>query len=394
MKKRLLVVGCTGSVGRSLLSVCSAFPERFEVLVLAAKSSVKTMESLALSFRPEQVILSDEGAATRLRGRLEGSVAVLGGLRAMEEAACHPDIDHVVIASSGTDALPVLMTALRCGKEVSLANKESIVVGAPWVLPLVQGAHQLRPLDSEHNALWQCLLGRRTEDVGKVYLTASGGPFRTWTEEELSRVTPSMALRHPVWDMGAKLTVDSATLMNKGIEIMEAMSLFSLPLEKVEAVLSPDPFVHGLVQFADGTCLMAASEADMQIPCATALFHPERPPRPMVQPRELRGTTISFDAPDERRFPCLRLAREAAAAGGAAPPLLVGADEVAVNAFLAGAIAFTRIPKVVDAVLTSFAGSAPKSLDESLAVLDEGRRSAARICGTIASGTHQGDRWQ
>ncbi len=393
MKKRLLVVGCTGSVGQSALSVCASHPERFEVAVLGANVSVDAMERLGRLFTRSELILADSHAAAELARRMEGQAPVGSGIKAIEEAAAHPDIDHVVIASSGTAAIPVLMAALRNGKEVSLANKESIVVGGPWVLPLIQHKDQLRPLDSEHNAIWQCMTGRDWKDVEKIYLTASGGPFRNFTEEELDRVTPAMATAHPVWDMGKKISVDSATLMNKGIEILEAMRLFSLPSERVQAVISPDPFVHGIVRFRDGTHLLAASSADMRIPCASALFHPSLPPTPAAPPREIAGTTMSFGKPDERRFPCLRIARQAAEEGGAAPALLVGADEVAVEAFLAGAIGFNQIPKVVESVLERYSGESPGTLEDALEIFREGRRSAAQICSTIGKDTFQGDRW-
>lgn len=386
MKKiRLFVIGCTGSVGKSVLSVCRTFPDLFEVSALAARSSAKEILDLAEEFRPDRIILTDPLGAAEAKRKARPGLAVLSGEGALEEIAASPDIDHVVAASSGTGAIGALMAALQKGKDVSLANKESVVVAGPWVLPLVRRKDQLRPLDSEHNALWQCLEGREISQVSRVILTASGGPFRTFTASQLEEVTPQMAVNHPVWSMGAKISVDSATLMNKGIEILEAMALFSLPPEKVEAVLCPDSFVHGIVEFTDGTFLMSASSPDMRFPCASALFYPRRSPFPPAPSSPLPGRTISFHEPDEKLFPCLRLAREAAKAGGPFPALLIGADEVAVECFLTGKIAFTAIPQVVESVFESWSGPAPASLDEALAVLDQGRKSALEISKRIGN---------
>jgi 1-deoxy-D-xylulose-5-phosphate reductoisomerase len=379
-RTRLFVIGCTGSVGSSVLSVCRTFPDFFEVRALAARSSAAETAKLAEEFQADRVVLTDPEAAADLRRISAGRVKVLEGADALEETAASRDIDHVVVASSGTGAIGALMAALRSGKEVSLANKESIVVAGQWVLPLVGREGQLRPLDSEHNAVWQCLADRDRSSVSRVILTASGGPFRTFSPEELEAVTPALAVRHPVWSMGAKISVDSATLMNKGIEILEAMALFSLPAERVDAVICPDSFVHGIVEFRDGSFLLSASSPDMRLPCASALFYPERSPFPPVPVPLLQERTISLLQPDEQRFPSLRIAKEAARKGGAFPALLVGADEVAVDRFLAGDIAFTGIPSVVESVLEQWNGAAPASLADALEILDEGRRLAAGFC--------------
>ena len=377
MKKiRLFVLGCTGSVGSSVLSVCRAFPDRFEISVLAARGSVAAAAKLAREFSVPTVILTDPKAAEQLRCLSKGSFAVLAGDEALEEAAVRDDVDHLVAASSGTAAIPALMAALRAGKDVSLANKESIVVAGPWVLPLVQRPGQLRPLDSEHNALWQCLQGRNIRDVSTLWLTASGGPFRKFSASELKEVTPAMAAAHPVWPMGAKISVDSATLMNKGIEILEAMALFSFPAEAVRAVISPEAFIHGIVQFRDGTFLLAGSAADMRLPCASALFYPERCPVELVPAPELQTLSFAFEQPDEGRFPCLSLAREAALKGGPYPSLLVGADEAAVDRFLSGKNSFNDIPRIIAGVLEGYTGGNPSCLDDALSIMEEGRRLA------------------
>lgn len=390
-KTRLFVLGCTGSVGSSVLSVCRAFPERFQISVLAARSSGAAIAKLAVEFSVPTVVITDPQAADKVRNESHGSFAVLSGNKALEEAALRNDVDHLVVASSGTAAIPALMAALRTGKDVSLANKESIVVAGPWVLPLVQSTDQLRPLDSEHNALWQCLQGRDPSDVAALWLTASGGPFRNFSSEELEGVTPAMAAAHPVWPMGAKISVDSATLMNKGIEIMEAMALFSFPSEAVRAVISPEAFIHGIVQFRDGTFLLAGSAADMRLPCASALFHPERCPVELLPAPELSHLSFSFEEPDESRFPCLSLAREVARRGGAYPALLVGADEIAVDRFLSKKNSFPDIPRIIAGVLEEYSGGHPASLGDALSIMEEGRRLAQQHGTRLAarSGTRR-----
>ncbi|MDR1049409.1 MAG: 1-deoxy-D-xylulose-5-phosphate reductoisomerase, partial [Synergistaceae bacterium] len=303
---------------------------------------------------------------------------VLSGPGGLLELARDPETDHVVFASSGTAAIEALRAALESGKEVSLANKESIVVGGAWVMPSVRDRGQLRPLDSEHNAVWQCLQGEAGRPR-KVYLTASGGPFRGWPLEKLKDVTPEMALNHPVWNMGPKITVDSATLMNKGIELIEAAVLFGLRPDQVDALVSPGSFVHGMAEFEDGCVKMLAGQPDMRIPAASCLFWPDRlPPAPLPRP-ELSGRNFSFEPADERRFPALRLAKEALRRGGAYPALLVGADEAAVSRFLRGDIPFTAIPEAIEETMAAYGGPAPRSLDEALRVLDWGRERCLEI---------------
>jgi 1-deoxy-D-xylulose-5-phosphate reductoisomerase len=329
--------------------------------------SLKNLEKMDL--RPPE---APSSASPRIYSGAEGLARIAGD----------PTIDHIVFASSGTAAIEALQIALERGKEVSLANKESIVVAGAWVMPLVRGNDQLRPLDSEHNAIWQCLHGEARKPR-KIYLTASGGPFRDRSLEELKSVTPEMALKHPVWNMGAKITLDSATRMNKGIELIEAMILFGLESDQVEALVSPGSFVHGLAEFEDGCVKMLAGEPDMRLPAASCLFWPDR-----LQPSgaarfrpDLFGRSVSFDSADEKRFPALRVAKEAMRKGGAYPALLVGADEVAVDRFLKKEISFTAIPHAVADTIAAYSGPPPASLGDALDVLDWGRTRCALICG-------------
>ena len=364
------VIGATGSVGSSVMAVCASWPEKIRVCALAANRRSPKLEALAEKF----------GVSARKVYAYEES-----GEAGLEELVSLPEIEHVLFVSSGTGAIKALCSALRAGKTVSLANKESIVVGGPWVMPLVKSPEQLRPVDSEHNAIWQCLHGERREFVRRIYLTASGGPFREFTSGELGRVTPSMALKHPVWDMGAKITIDSATLMNKGIELIEAMYLFGLETGQVDALISPGSFVHGLVEFEDGSVKMLAAEPDMKLPAGSCLFWPERYfPAPEFRRPEFGVHDVRFYEPDVVRFPALRIAREVMRKKGAYPALLVGADEAAVNLFLEGRIGFTGIAGLVEEVLSTCEVSTPKSLDDAIGYIELAGVRARELAGKFA----------
>ena len=362
------VIGATGSVGSSVMAVCEAWPDKISVKAIAANKRSEKLTELARKFNVSKIYPYEETGGDGL-----------------EAIALAPEIEHVVFASSGTAAIKALCSALKAGKTVSLANKESIVVAGKWVMPLVKFPDQLRPLDSEHNAIWQCLHGEDKSFVRKIYLTASGGPFRNFSQEELDKVTPEMALHHPVWNMGAKITIDSATLMNKGIELIEAMYLFGLDEAKVDALISPGSFVHGLVEFEDGSVKILAAEPDMKLPAASCIFWPERffPSETFKRPDFVRN--VSFDVPDASRFPAMRIAREVMRLKGGYPAVLVGADEVAVSLFLEGRIGFTEIAELVEEVLESRDWAEPLSLDEGIALVDEGRREALRLAGKFSA---------
>jgi 1-deoxy-D-xylulose-5-phosphate reductoisomerase len=381
LPRGIAVIGATGSVGTSVLDICRKYPDRFPVVTLAGFGNVSKMAKLALEFSPSLVAMADPEAARRLESLLPASIRVLAGPSALEEAALFPKAGHVVFASSGTAAIPALMATLHEGKTVSLANKESLVIAGPWVMPLVAEKSQLRPLDSEHNAVWQCLAGEETQSVREIVLTASGGPFRTIGFQELEKATPKMALNHPVWAMGSKITIDSATLMNKGLEILEAMQLFSLPADRVRALVHPQSLVHGMALFSDGTMKWLLSNPDMRIPAAVSLAFPERLDLKGLNLEfpSLESLSLSFEPPDLQRFPCLSLAVQAARSGGAAPAILVGADEIAVMAFLEEKIPFPGIPRLIEEVLSSFAGSAPNSAEDAIAIMEWSRRKALEI---------------
>jgi len=379
----IAVIGATGSVGTAVLDVCRAHPDRFPVVALAASRNVSRMAALAAEFKPPFLAMSDPGAARELALHVPATTKVLSGLESLEELVLLPETGHAVFASSGTSAIPALISSLKCGKTVSLANKESLVIAGPWVMPLVQGREQLRPLDSEHNAVWQCLEGERKGSVREIVLTASGGPFRKLDLPSLEKVTPAMALCHPIWNMGSKITIDSATLMNKGLEILEAMHLFGLPADRIRALVHPQSLVHGMVRFCDGSMKWLLSSPNMRIPAAVCLGYPERVELEGIPTdlAPLESLGFSFEEPDLRRFPCLALAIEAARSGGAAPAILVGADEIAVSAFLREKIPFLGIPRLIEEVLASFDETSPQSPEEAIAIMEWARRKAVEILG-------------
>ncbi|EHL65216.1 1-deoxy-D-xylulose-5-phosphate reductoisomerase [Cloacibacillus evryensis] len=377
-KIRLAVTGATGSVGGAVLDICARFPRIFEIRALSARSNAKKLAELGRKHNAGILCLTEPEDKN---WREEGFLCLTGkeGLAAMVE---EPSVDHAVFASSGVAAIEALQKALTRGIDVSLANKESIVVAGPWVMPLVKRADQLRPVDSEHSALWQCLRDAPKNELSRVWLTASGGPFRDYGAEEMERVTPEAALKHPVWKMGPKITVDSATLMNKGIECIEAMQLFDLPAEKVGALIHPRSQVHGMVEFIDGTVKLLLSQADMRLPAAAAIAWPKRLPLAEngLPPIEPAGWELDFREIDEKLFPCFALAREAGRLGGAYPALLVGADESAVKHFLGHEISYRAIAEVISEVLGRYGGNPPKTLEEAVALVEEGEKTADKIC--------------
>lgn len=360
-RQGLVVLGSTGSIGRQTLDVVRSLPGRFNVIGLAAGGNVTLLEEQAREFRPRFVRCEREG--DYLRGRVSAKWAE------MEEMAAHADADLVVVATTGTAGLAPTLAALRAGKTVALANKEVLVM-AGQLLTAEARRHkaQLRPIDSEHSAIWQCLWGERPDTVERIVLTASGGPFRDTPPEELERVTAEQALRHPNWQMGQKITVDSATLLNKGLECIEARWLFDVPLEQIEVVLHRESIVHSLVEFRDGSVKAQLGAPDMRLPIQCALTYPERLPGTTVPRLDLtRIGTLNFGTPDMRLYPCLSLALEAGRRGGTFPAVLCAADEIAIQHFLAGHLRFTEIARVIEGALSAHGGAVDPSLDEILA---------------------------
>ncbi|MDL2263647.1 1-deoxy-D-xylulose-5-phosphate reductoisomerase [Synergistaceae bacterium OttesenSCG-928-I11] len=382
-KIRLAVIGATGSVGRATLDICRRFRETFDVVAVAARTNAQGLFTLATEFQSRYAYLQTPSTET-IQKFQEKDIELLAGDDGLSSIASLDCVDHVVFASSGTDAIVPLKHALLANKNVSLANKESIVAAGPWIMPLVRRPDQLRPIDSEHSAIWQCLRDEPAKGVRKILLTASGGPFREWSLERMRHITPSDALKHPVWAMGAKITVDSATLMNKGIECIEAMQLFNLSPPAVGALIHPKSLVHGIVEFTDATMKLLLSQADMRLPAAAAIAWPERLPLSESFPLDFcvpspQEWALTFSEPDHDRFPCLRLAIQAVEMGEAYPPLLVGADQFAVGAFLEGRIPFLMISNIIERTMERFSGCAPKSIEDAIALISEGERISAEV---------------
>jgi 1-deoxy-D-xylulose-5-phosphate reductoisomerase len=382
---RVAVIGATGSVGASVLDICSRFPERFRVTALASASKADALLELCERFGVRYACLKTRSKEAE-KTFLAHGIDLRCGTEGLESVAELPEADHVVFASSGTDAITSLQKALDADKDVSLANKESIVTAGPWVMPLVKRPDQLRPLDSEHSAIWQCIRSEPGKKMIRVLLTASGGPFRNFTAERMKNITPEDALKHPIWNMGAKVTIDSSNLMNKGIECIEAMLLFDLPHDRVGAVIHPSSQVHGIVSFSDATMKMLCYRPDMRIPAASALAWPDRltleDSEEFALP-QVGDWSLDFYPPDKARFPCLTIALEAGRRGGAYPSLLVGADEFAVRAFLNKRIPFLSISNIIETVLENYSGPSPSTLGDAMELISLGERMAEDVCSAI-----------
>src|SRR5271169_1825810 len=384
--KRIAILGSTGSIGRSTLSVVESYPDRFQVSTLAAGNNAELAFEQALRWKPRVLSLAKEQDAVTLRAKLRSTdlseIEVVHGATGTVRVATHPDVDFVVSAIVGVSGLEATYEAVRAGKTVGLANKECLVVAGELITAEARKQGKaLLPIDSEHNAVHQCLRGGRMEEVERIWLTASGGPFLNTPRSEFSSITVEQALNHPTWKMGKRITIDSATLMNKGFEVIEACRLFHIPPTKVEVIVHPQSTIHSLVEFIDGSILAQFSVTDMRLPILYALTYPERIQSDMRFPvRNLRH--LDFCPPDMSKFACLRLAYEAAEAGGAKTVALNAADEVAVAAFLEGSITFDQIPRIIeDAVSASNSGKL-ESIGKVLEADSEARRYAQeRVLG-------------
>jgi 1-deoxy-D-xylulose-5-phosphate reductoisomerase len=379
-QRSVTILGATGSVGRSTLDLIGAAPECYQVEALTAQRNVDELAALAVKHRARLAVIGDPAGYRRLREALAGTgIAVAAGLEGLGEAAARP-ADWVMAAIVGAAGLGPTLTAVRRAAMVALATKECLVCAGPLLMAEVETSGAvLLPVDSEHNAIFQALRGEPTESVERLILTASGGPFRGRTRAEMAGVTPREAVAHPNWSMGAKISVDSATMMNKGLELIEAHHLFGLEQDQIEILVHPESIVHSLVAFRDGSLLAQLGQPDMRIPIAYTLGWPKRISASTPRLDLGRIGRLTFEAPDEERFPGLRLAREALRAGGAAPVLLNAANEVAVGAFLEGRIGFLDIVAVVEAVLAAGTDAAAVSLDDIMALDACARRQAEAL---------------
>jgi 1-deoxy-D-xylulose-5-phosphate reductoisomerase len=381
--KRVAILGSTGSIGQSTLSIVESYPERFAVASLAAGRNIDIAYEQCLRWQPKVVSLATEEAAAELRQRLKkagaANIEVVWGTEGTVRVATVPEADFVVSAIVGVAGLEATYAAVEAGKTIGLANKEAMVAAGEI---LTEAARRKRvallPIDSEHNAVHQCMRAGERREVRRIWLTASGGPFRTLQLEKFADITVEQALRHPTWVMGRRITIDSATMLNKGLEIIEACRLFDLPPSAIRVTVHPQSTVHSLVEYIDGSLLAQISVTDMRLPILYALSYPERVESNLQFDMEALSD-LRFEQPDFRRFPCLRLAYEAAEKGGAHAIALNAADEVAVEAFLERAIPFLGIPDTIERVLESISETHPATIQEVLAVDRQAREMARKI---------------
>jgi 1-deoxy-D-xylulose-5-phosphate reductoisomerase len=384
------LLGSTGSIGRQAVEVLEAHPDRFRVVALATGSNAGELANQARRLRPEAVALASDDALPDL----PPSIVRVAGDEALIELASRDDVDLVVIGTGGVVSLRPTLAALRAGKAVATANKETLVAGGHLVMheartlagdraarnpadPLASPLAWLRPIDSEHSAIWQCLVGEPRNAIARLILTASGGPFLDTPADAFAAITPEQALRHPTWRMGAKITIDSATLANKGLEVIEAHWLYDVAYDAIDVVVHPQSVVHSAVQFVDGSLKAQMGTPDMRLPIQYALTHPDRLPSPAAAPDLIAAASLGFRAPDESRFPALRIAREAGRTGSRATAALIAADEVAVARFLDGTLDFPGIPRLLEAAVQRFGEGADQSPDvPALVDLDREVRAA------------------
>ena len=386
--KRIAILGSTGSIGRSTLSVAESYPARFQIVALAAGANLEAAFEQARRWHPRLVSMATEPNADVLRRRLNqaglSEIEVVHGAAGAVEVATHADVDFVVSAIVGVAGLEATYEAVKAGKTVGVANKECLVAAGELITAEARRQGKpLLPIDSEHNAVHQCLRGGRMEEVDRIWLTASGGPFLNTPRSEFSSITPEQALNHPTWKMGKRITIDSATLMNKGFEVIEACRLFNIPPAKVEVLVHPQSTIHSMVEFVDGSILAQFSVTDMRLPILYALTYPERIQSNMrLQVSDLRH--LDFCPPDMNKFTCLRLAYEAVEAGGAKTVALNAADEVAVAAFLEGCIAFDEIPRIIENAVSASNSGKLGSIQEVLQADFEARRYAQEQLGRVS----------
>jgi 1-deoxy-D-xylulose-5-phosphate reductoisomerase len=381
--KRIAILGSTGSIGHSTLKICESYPDRFSVVTLAAGKNLDAVFAQCQEWKPKAVSVAAEQDADSLRKKLAAAglkdIEVVHGAAGSVRVATHPEVDFVVSAIVGVAGLEATYEAVKAGKTVGLANKECLVAAGELITAEARKQGKpLLPIDSEHNAVHQCMRGGRIDEVSAVWLTASGGPFLKTPAKDFASITVAQALNHPTWKMGKRITIDSATLMNKGFEVIEACRLFNLPPDRIKVVVHPQSTIHSLVEFIDGSILAQLSVTDMRLPILYALTYPDRIESDLkFNLSELNR--LDFSAPDFAKFPCLRLAYEAAEAGGSKTIALNAADEVAVAAFLEGEISFADIPLTIAAVLNETKGEHPESIKRVLTLDREARATARKL---------------
>jgi 1-deoxy-D-xylulose-5-phosphate reductoisomerase len=375
-KKNICILGSTGSVGTNSLDVVSCFPNKFKVRMLSAKNNIKLLEKQIAQFHPEKVVVYDQHAAMLLKKKLNKNVTILTGTEGLMEIVADPQIDIIINSLVGFSGLHPTIAAIKLGKLVALANKETLVVAGSLIMPMLKKYRaSLIPIDSEHSAILQCIIGERKENVGRIILTASGGPFLNTPKNKFAEITKSKALKHPNWSMGNKITIDSATLMNKGLEVIEAHWLFNLPAENIDVLIHPQSIIHSMVEFIDGSFKAQLGVPDMRIPIQYALSYPDRLPSNFGRVNFPSLGKMTFFKPDKNKFECLQLAYDVLAEGGTAPGVLNAANEVAVEKFLAGKLPFHKIPDVISSAL----GKIKSIQNPTITDIEEADRSARDV---------------
>ena len=388
--KRLAILGSTGSIGVSTLEIVTEHPDCFEVVALTAGRNLALLEEQIALFRPRLVAVPDQLNAERLRERIgAGGPQVLYGTTGLISCAVETPADMVVSAIVGAAGLEPTLAAIQAGRDVALANKETLVIAGELVMSAAaESGCRLFPVDSEHSAIFQSLEGHRKDDVRRLILTASGGPFRNWSLEDLQEVTPQDALAHPNWTMGRKITIDSATMMNKGLEVIEAHWLFNVPVEKIDVHIHPESIVHSLVEYVDGALLAQLGIPDMKTPIAYALTYPERLPLELPALDLCRLGQLNFAAPNSQCFPCLGLAYDAIKRGGTTPAVLNAANELAVDAFLHEKVGFLDIPRIIGSVVEKHSSSTASSLEQILSADAWARQDAHDVICEIQGASY------
>ncbi len=352
--KKIVILGSTGSIGRQALRVIENQADKFQITALTAWGNIELLEAQIRQYRPRYAALADEVKAAELRKRVKDvEVTVLAGEKGLLDIASLPEYDVLLVSVVGFSGLVPTVEAIKQGKVIALANKETLVAGGGLVINLARKyGSRIVPVDSEHSAIFQCLQGQDIRKVSRLFLTASGGPFRTATLREMEEVTPALALKHPKWKMGPKITIDSATLMNKGLEVIEARWLFDIEYQSIEVIVHPQSIIHSMVEFVDGSVLAQLGVPDMALPIQYAFSYPNRWLAPGGRLDLIKNSPLTFELPDIKKFPCLSLAYTAGRIGGTMPTAMNAANEVAVSAFLEGKLAFTQIPALIDKVMS------------------------------------------
>ena len=382
--KNIALLGSTGSIGKNTLDVVRNFPDEFKIVGLTAKSNIDTLYAQVKEFKPKFICVNDSGAALKLKARVGAKVRFFTGEEGLRELVKEKIIDEVLVAITGTGALAPLLSALDSKKRIALANKESLVMAGAIVMERARkNKVEILPVDSEQSAIWQCLQGEDRSHLKNIYLTASGGPFRETSVRDMKDISMKEVLRHPRWKMGRKITVDSATLMNKGLELLEAMFLFDLPVDRIKILIHPEAIVHSMVEFVDGVVMAQLSNTDMRIPIQYALTYPKRMKNALAGVDFLKLKSLNFEKPDFNKFPCLKLSFSVAGELGTAPAVMNCANEISVAEFLKGRLAFIKISSVIERVLSKHKNIVNPNLRDILEADKWGREEAYKIIRTL-----------